>query len=94
MHKTCIFLKAWRENDYAGASDTTIELLYHWFEQDHIVETPNRERFSFRYYFCQRESIETMIYLFEVRGTRNLSATIAEFGGEDQALGVNPDFEL
>ena len=69
------FLKAWRESDYAGASDTTRELLYHWFEQDHIVETPNGERFPFRYYFCQRESIETLIYLFEVRGTRNLSAS-------------------
>ncbi len=61
------FLKAWRESDYAGASDTTRELLYHWFEQDHIVETPNGERLLFRYYFCQRESIETLIYLFEVR---------------------------
>lgn len=88
------FLKAWRESDYAGASDTTRELLYHWFEQGHIVEAPNGERLPFRYYFCQRESIETLIYLFEVRGTRNLSATIAEFGGEDRetaALGVNPD---
>ncbi len=88
------FLKAWRESDYAGASDTTRELLYHWFEQDHIVEAQNGERIPFRYYFCQRESIETLIYLFEVGGTRNLSATIAEFGGEDRetvALGVNPD---
>ncbi len=88
------FLKAWRESDYAGASDTTRELLYHWFEQDHIVESPNGERLPFRYYFCQRESIETLIYLFEVRGTTNLSAVIAEFGGEDRetaALGVNPD---
>jgi len=88
------FLKAWRESDYAGASDTTRELLYHWFEQDHTIETPNGESLPFRYYFCQRESIEALIYLFEVRGTRNLSATIAEFGGEDRetaALGVNPD---
>ncbi len=88
------FLKSWRESDYAGASDTTRELLYHWFEQDHIVETPNGEPLPFRYYFCQRESIETLIYLFEVRGIKNLSAAIAEFGGEDRetaALGVNPD---
>lgn len=93
-HNLRTFLKAWRESDYAGASDTTRELLYHWFEQDHIVETPNGERLPFRYYFCQRESIETLIYLFEVRGTTNLSAVIAEFGGEDRetaALGVNPD---
>ncbi|MFQ5455254.1 MAG: hypothetical protein ACE5EA_03485 [Nitrospirota bacterium] len=27
----------WREADYAGASDTTRELLYHWFERDHTI---------------------------------------------------------
>ncbi|MBN2061150.1 MAG: DEAD/DEAH box helicase family protein, partial [Deltaproteobacteria bacterium] len=40
------------------------------------------------------EAIETLIYLWEVRGIRSLSAMIAEFGGEDRetaALGVNPD---
>ena len=88
------FVKGWRESDYAGASDTTRELLFHWFEQDHVVETKARERIPFRYYFCQREAIESLIYLWEVRGIRNLSNIISEFGGEDRetaALGVNPD---
>jgi len=87
-------VKQWRESDYAGASDTTRELLYHWFERDHIMETPAGERIPFRYYFCQREAIETLIYLCEVRGIRSLSGIISEFGGEDRetaALGVNPD---
>jgi type III restriction enzyme len=88
------FVKAWRESDYSGASDTTRELLYHWFERDHITETPAGECVPFRYYFCQREAIEALIYLYEVRGLRWLSAIVSEFGGDDRdtaALGVNPD---
>ncbi|MBN2124526.1 MAG: DEAD/DEAH box helicase family protein, partial [Deltaproteobacteria bacterium] len=86
-------VKSWRESDYAGASDTTRELLYHWFERHHQVETHSGETLPFRYYYCQREALETLIYLWEVRGIRGLSAMIAEFGGEDRettALGVNP----
>ena len=85
------FVKDWRETDYAGASDTTRELLYHWFERDHIFENPAGERIPFKYYFCQREAIETFIYLYEVRGLKSLSSIISEFGGEDRetaALGV------
>ena len=88
------FVKAWRESEYAGASDTTRELLFHWFERDHVIETPTEERMPFSYYFCQREAIESLIYLWEVRGLRSLSNIISEFGGEDRetaALGVNPD---
>jgi len=88
------FVKTWRESEYAGASDTTRELLFHWFERDHMIETPTKERIPFSYYFCQREAIESLIYLWEVRGLRSLSNIISEFGGEDRetaALGVNPD---
>ena len=88
------FVKAWRENDYAGASDTTRELLYHLSERDHMIETPTGENVPFRYYYCQREAIETMIYLYEVRGIRSLSSAIYEFGGADRetaALGVHPE---
>jgi len=88
------FVKQWREADYAGASDTTRELLYHWFERDHVLESPTGEKFPFQYYFCQREAIESLIYLYEVRGIRALSGIISEFGGADRAtaaLGVNPE---
>jgi type III restriction enzyme len=87
------FVSEWRENDYPGASDTTRELLHHWFLRDHTVETPTGERVPFRYYFCQREAIETLIYLHEVRGLTTLSGVVAEFGGPDSetaALGVDP----
>ncbi len=87
-------LKTWREADYAGASDTTRELLYHWFERQHLTNTPYGQSMPFRYYYCQREAVETLIYLWEVRGIRGLSAMVAEFGGADRetaALGVNPE---
>lgn len=86
-------VKAWRETDYPGASDTTRELLHHWFGRDHLIDAGGQQ-IPFRYYFCQREAIETLIYLYEVRGIRSLTPLIAEFGGpsaETAALGVNPD---
>ncbi len=56
-------VREWRETDYPGASDTTRELLGHWFLRDHTVETLDGSRIPFRYYFCQREAVETLIYL-------------------------------
>ncbi|WP_353258572.1 DEAD/DEAH box helicase [Prochlorothrix hollandica] len=81
----------WREAFYIGASDTTIQLLNHWFGRAHRQTTASGEEFEFRYYFCQREAIETLIYLKEVRRLESLSQIIAEFGGtnaELQALGT------
>lgn len=83
-------VKMWRETDYAGASDTTRELLHHWFERDHMDDN----HLPFRYYFCQREAIEALIYLYEVWNITSLSSLVMELGGENSetaALGVNPD---
>ncbi|MEB3292839.1 MAG: DEAD/DEAH box helicase family protein, partial [Synechococcales bacterium] len=69
-------------------------LLTHWFGRAHRQATANGEEFEFRYYFCQREAIETLIYLKEVRRIECLSQIIAEFGGataELQALGITED---
>jgi len=52
----------WRDKGYQGVTDTTSTLLNHWFYKDHIVN----ER-TFKYFFCQREAIETLIYLYEVK---------------------------
>jgi len=87
-------VRDWREAFYIGASDTTIQLLNHWFGRAHRQTTPSGEDFEFRYYFCQREAIETLIYLKEVRRIECLSQIIAEFGGpsaELQALGITED---
>jgi len=87
-------VRDWREAFYIGASDTTIQLLNHWFGRAHRQTTASGEDFEFRYYFCQREAIETLIYLKEVRRIECLSQIIAEFGGataELQALGITED---
>ena len=85
-------VKQWRETDYPGASDTTRELLHHWFGRDHLIETGGGLRVPFRYYFCQREAMETLIYLYEVRGIRSLTPLMAEFAGPsaETAAGRQP----
>lgn len=82
----------WRKAQYVGASATTRTLLQHWFALDHTVASPDGPR-PFAYYFCQREAVETFIYLYEVRGVRTLSGLIAEFSSGDseiEALGTSP----
>lgn len=83
----------WRAAQYAGVSETSRTLLNHWFRQDHLITAPSGESFPFSYYFCQREAIETLVYLYELRRIRRLSALIASFGTEDrekEALGIAP----
>jgi type III restriction enzyme len=82
-------VKEWRDNFYFGASDTSRQLLNHWFGRTHEVNGT-----EFRYYFCQREAIETLIYLKEFRKLECLSQLIAEYGGsyaETAALGVTEE---
>ncbi|MCS3765552.1 DEAD/DEAH box helicase family protein [Bradyrhizobium centrosematis] len=87
-------VKEWRDLHYPGASDTTRELLAYWFERPHRIATGAGDDFEFRYYFCQREAIETFIYLLEIRRLHNLSSLLFEYGGpsgETEALGVRPE---
>jgi len=46
----------WRESDYENATQTTKKLLRHWRSED-------RKR---RFFFCQIEAVETIIYLREL----------------------------
>ena len=90
-------LDQWRNNDYVGASETTRELLNHWFLRDHVITNGEGVPQEFHYYFCQREAIEAFIYLMEVRQKRSLSALVAEFGGENavtSALGITEEEDL
>jgi type III restriction enzyme len=59
---------AWRAQAYPGASATSRRLLSYWFADEHRTEdgTP------FRFYFCQREAVETVIYLTEIEPVRGL----------------------
>ncbi len=62
---------AWRASGYAGASATSRALLNWWFETEHLVEQADGTLESFRYYFAQREAVETVIWLYDVRNTRD-----------------------
>ncbi|MFH1802538.1 MAG: DEAD/DEAH box helicase family protein [archaeon] len=59
-------VKQWRESNYEGASETSKALLKWWFETEHPVEDSDGNISLFKYYFCQREAIESIIYLYEV----------------------------
>lgn len=60
-------VKTWRDSGYAGASPTSRSLLRWWFETDHLLEQADGTRLPFRYYFAQREAVETVVWLHDVR---------------------------
>jgi len=62
---------AWRAAGYAGASDTSRALLKWWFDTDHLVDQADGSQSLFRYYFAQREAVESVIWLYEVRRARD-----------------------
>ena len=66
---------AWRDNAYPGASEVSRRLFEYWFEEDH--EVPGFDA-PFRYYFCQREAIETLAWLVEVAGQRDVQRLVRE----------------
>ena len=89
-------VREWRENEYPGASKTTRTLLHYWFERSHRIPGADAGGgdVEFRYYFCQREAVETLVYLKEVRKTDRVSQLLAEYGGPllaTAALGVSDE---
>ncbi len=68
-------LKEWREGDYPGITDTTRILLNYWFRADHRL----RNGYRFAYHYFQRESVETLIYLYEVAKVRTHKALIEAY---------------
>ncbi len=68
---------AWREGGYPVASVVTQRLFSYWFEEDH--EVPGFG-VPFRYYFCQREAIETLAWLVELAGQRDALKLIQAYG--------------
>jgi type III restriction enzyme len=53
-------VKRWRERGWEGAENVTKDLLRHWCRKDR----------SRRFFFCQLEAAETIIFLNEIRGLR------------------------
>lgn len=65
----------WRMAGYPGASETSRALLHWWFERDHVQYGPDGPEL-FRWYFGQREAVESAIWLYEVMGARDPHALI------------------
>jgi hypothetical protein len=59
----CREIRQWQAENTSGITPTTRKLLAWWFKTDH--RTPQGS--AFRFYPAQRDAIETLIYLFEVR---------------------------
>jgi type III restriction enzyme len=66
----------WRNQGYPGASDVTRRLFEYWFEEDHDVPGFGA---PFRYYFCQREAMETLAWLVEIAATRDAADLIRSY---------------
>lgn len=66
-------VKEWRESGYAGISGITKQLLEHWRD--------NEARTS-RFFFCQLEAIETLIWLAEAPPAEKVGIEIPSDGGE------------
>src|SRR6266849_2308974 len=62
---------AWRNRGYTGAAPTSVALLRWWFETEHLLEDADGSLSPFRYYFAQREAVETLIWLHDVRRARD-----------------------
>jgi len=82
-------VKQWQAAGYAGITATTRRLLAWWFKNDHRL--PNGSQF--RYHTAQREAIETLIYLHEVKGIRTRSDLLLAYAkGQKIALPLYDPF--
>lgn len=66
VHKIRENVKVWRDDHYAGATATSRALLNWWFNKEHVISKADGALAEFKYYFAQREAIETVIYLYEI----------------------------
>lgn len=64
-------VSAWRDAGYPGVSATSLALLHWWFETPHQVEQADGSLATFQYYFAQREAVETVIWLYDVKQARD-----------------------
>lgn len=63
-------IRHWREQGYPGTAIVTRRLLEWWFERE-----DERKSIGRRFFFCQQEAIETLVYLYEVQGRRKMPET-------------------
>jgi len=71
-------VKRWRENNYPGVTGITRRLLEHWYNPS--------ERHDRKFFFCQLEAIETLIWLEEAPASEKVGIDVPRDGGEFQRL--------
>ena len=76
----------WRSGGYKGVTQTSKELLNYWFYTDHILPNGN----IFKYYESQRESIETLIYIYEVEKIRTRKDLLEQYAYQTEGLRLPP----
>jgi len=86
VNKLRLAIKDWRDSGYPNTTKTTNRLLNFWFNEDHII---NNEKFEF--WYAQRESIETLIYVYEVMKKRRFLDLAREFGEGPQTFDPSVD---
>ena len=69
-------VKEFRDTGYAGATETSRSLLNWWFNTPHLIKDFSGGWSEFDYYFCQREAIETIIYLYDVAKAKDKTELI------------------
>ena len=78
----------WRAEGYAGVSETSRALLIWWFQTEHIMYDDDGSPYRFEYYFAQREALETVIYLYEVKQARDKYALLRYDGSGAVSTGM------
>ncbi|MCY4165941.1 MAG: DEAD/DEAH box helicase family protein [Gammaproteobacteria bacterium] len=77
---------AWRAGGYQGASEVTSRLFHYWFLEDHAVSGFDG---VFRYHFCQQEAVETLAWLVEIAGKRDIRGLIKAYAGAGKQRNAN-----
>ncbi len=71
-------VQAWRDNGYPGVTGVTKRLLEHW---------TNPEEFETRrFFFCQLEAVETLIWLTEAVAAEKVGIDVPSDGGAFERL--------
>ena len=72
-------VKKWKESNYPGVTGITKRLLDFW-------NTQNADGRSFEFFFCQKEAIETLIWLREAPDSERVGIDIVGDGGNFERL--------
>ena len=82
-------VKQWRNNEYQGVTSITRNLLTYWLDSDHLI---NKKTFNF--WFSQREAIETLIFLFEIKRYTDLEPLVKEYAKKYRKDALGPTVEV